>query len=131
AKIIWDRIFDFIQVHYCISDRRDTKFWRDVTERVELSDLLKERLELWKHSAPQHSDFFSTFDFFHTVSYLAILYGMHYLTRGSRVSDAVADMGEGVVLKHQENSKRMSDSLVSQRKWLFELKQYAIKHGAV
>jgi tryptophan halogenase len=129
AKLIWDRIFDFIQVHYYISDRRDTQFWRDVTEAVEVSDLLKERLDFWKYSSPQHTDFFSTFDFFHTGSYLAVLYGMHYPTRAPLVSEKVKNIAEKAILGHIENSRKLADSLMSQRRWLTELKEYAIKNG--
>lgn len=123
AHFIWERIFDFIQVHYFISDRRDSKFWCDVTEGVTISDLLKERLELWKYSIPQHNDFFSTFDFFHTGSYLSVLYGMNYPTRIPIVGEKVARLAEAKLKEHIKNSKQVASSLSSQKDWLFELKK--------
>ncbi len=128
ATLIWERIFDFIQLHYCISDRRDTQFWRDVTEQVQLSDLLKERLELWKYSIPQRTDFASTFDFFHTESYLSVLYGMDYPTRAPAVNDLVGNFAKQKILEHLEHSRKQADSLMSQRKWLTELKEYVAKN---
>jgi tryptophan halogenase len=128
AVLIWERIFDFIQLHYCISDRRDTQFWRDLTESVELSDLLKERLDMWKYSIPQRTDFASTFDFFHTESYLSVLYGMDYPTRAPAVNDMVGNFAKQKISEHLENSSKLADSLMSQRRWLTELKEYVAKH---
>jgi len=128
ATLIWERIFDFIQLHYCISDRRDTQFWCDVTEKVALSDLLKERLEMWKYSIPQRTDFASTFDFFHTESYLSVLYGMNYATRAPAVNDTVGNFAKQKISEHLVNSRRLADSLMLQRKWLNELKEYVAKN---
>ena len=124
SKIIWERIFDFIQLHYCISDRRDTRFWQDVTEGVKLSDLLKDRLELWKYKVPQRTDFSSTFDFFHTESYLSVLYGMDYPTRAPVVNEKLSSFSKGRISEHLENSKRQAESLMLQTKWMAELKEY-------
>lgn len=131
STLIWERIFDFIQLHYCISDRRDTQFWRDVTEKVKLSDLLAERLELWKYSIPQRTDFPSTFDFFHTESYLSVLYGMDYPTRAPAVSEKVEGLAKQKIIEHLERSKNLADSLMSQRMWLTELNKYAAKSQPV
>jgi tryptophan halogenase len=128
ATLIWERIFDFIQLHYCISDRRDTQFWRDVTENVALSDLLKERLEMWQYSIPQRTDFASTFDFFHTESYLSVLYGMDYPTRAPRVNAMVGNFAKQKIVEHLENSKKMAATLMPQQRWLTELKEYVAKN---
>lgn len=127
AALIWERIFDFIQLHYCISDRRDTPFWCDITEQVKRSELLKERLELWKYSIPQRTDFASTFDFFHTESYLSVLYGMDYPTRAPVVSDKVSQFAAQKISEHLTKSKIMADSLMPQRTWLNELKEFVTK----
>lgn len=128
ATIIWERIFDFIQLHYCISDRRDTQFWRDVTEGVERSDLLSERLELWKYSIPQRTDFASTFDFFHTESYLSVLYGMDYPTRAPAVNEKIGNFAKEKIAEHLHRSKNLADSLMPQRIFLNELKEFVAKN---
>lgn len=129
VSLIWERIFDFIQLHYCISDRRDTNFWCDVTERVKLSDLLTERLNFWKYSIPQRTDFASTFDFFHTESYLSVLYGMNYPTRAPVVNDQVRTFAKRKIAEHLDRSKKIADSLILQRVWLSELKYFAAKNS--
>lgn len=128
ATLVWERIFDFIQLHYFISDRRDTEFWCDVTERVKISDLLKERLELWKYSIPQRTDFSSTFDFFHRESYLSVLYGMDYPTRAPTVSKRVGAVAKNKILEHLDKAKNLADSLMSQRVWITELKGFVTRN---
>ena len=127
AQFLWERIFDFIQVHYCISDRRDTQFWCDVTEGVEMSDLLKERLALWQYSSPQRTDFYSAFDFFNTGSYQSVLYGMNYPTRAPMVSEKVGKFAEKAIMEHLTSAKQLADSLMPQRAYFTELKEYMSK----
>lgn len=127
STLIWERIFDFIQLHYCISDRRDTPFWCDVTERVELSELLSERLALWRYAIPQRADFASTFDFFHTESYLSVLYGMDFPTRAPVVGERLSVFSREKISAHLEKSKHMADALMPQHQWLTELNKFAAK----
>jgi tryptophan halogenase len=127
SALIWERIFDFIQLHYCISDRRDTQFWCDVTEQVALSELLSERLSLWQYAIPQRTDFASTFDFFHTESYLSVLYGMDFPTRAPVVGERLSAFSREKITTHLEKSKQMAHSLMPQRRWLTELKAFAAK----
>lgn len=128
VSLSWERILDFIQLHYCISDRRDTEFWRDVTEGAKLSDLLAERLNLWKYSIPQRIDFPSTFDLYHTESYLAVLYGMDYPTRVPVVNADMSRYARKKILEHLDKTKKMADSLIPQRVWLTEFKKFAAQN---
>lgn len=123
VQYTWERIIDFVQLHYCLSDRRDSDFWRVVTESPDLSDLLQERLELWKLQPPQKTDFFSRFDIFGPENYLYILYGMNYPTRANALSDAEKVRFGKIVEDVQNKSQQMSSSLLSHRKWLFELEK--------
>lgn len=128
AQLVWSRILDFIQVHYVISDRRDTQFWRDVTEGTIMSELLKERLALWRYSIPQRTDFASTFDFFYAENYLWVLYGMNYPTRAPVVSDKVGKLAEEIILKHLDKAKQLTVSLMSQRAYFNGVKEFATKN---
>lgn len=129
ASLIWERIFDFIQLHYCISDRRDTSFWRDVTEGATLSELLQERLTLWQYFTPQRTDFASTFDFFHRESYLSVLYGMNYPTRAPSASDWAEQIARQKIRDHIDGSEKMANSLMGHRQWLTALKNTWLKTG--
>lgn len=50
-------ILDFINMHYCMTRRRDTPFWREVARPERINDRLKAKLEYWRIKPPSISDF--------------------------------------------------------------------------
>lgn len=72
----WSRIRDFLQLHYKLSQRRDTAYWQTVTEEIPLSDKLTALLEEWKYRDPVLNDFGHYMELFPSASYLYILLGM-------------------------------------------------------
>ncbi|WP_405223289.1 tryptophan halogenase family protein [Lentisalinibacter sediminis] len=106
-RIIADRfleILDFINLHYCLTHRRDTEFWREVRRPERIHDRLKAKLDYWRRKPPSMPDFedasfpgepaeplpsgglpgdhrppVDTAGVFGLSSYEAILYGMDFL----------------------------------------------------
>lgn len=75
----YDELKDFIVLHYVLSDRKDTAFWRDVHKTLEACPELARRLELWKTKVCEFFDVSdSTSHMFSDISYRYILYGMNY-----------------------------------------------------
>jgi tryptophan halogenase len=94
-------ILDFINMHYCLTQREDTEFWRTVRSPARVNDRLRAKLEFWRTKPPSHADFEDQFflDQTPTVpfgatdtrplidtaalwnheSYEAILYGMDFM----------------------------------------------------
>jgi tryptophan halogenase len=97
-------ILDFINLHYCLTRRADTPFWREVRKRERINDRLKAKLEFWRVKPPSLADFedqffpgqpnsplpdgglpgdqrgpIDTAGVFTLSSYEAILYGMDFL----------------------------------------------------
>ena len=50
-------ILDFINLHYCLTRRTDTAFWREVQKPERINDRLKAKLEHWQIKPPSSSDF--------------------------------------------------------------------------
>jgi tryptophan halogenase len=50
-------ILDFINMHYCLTRRTDTPFWREVQRPERITDRLKAKLEYWRTKPPSRSDF--------------------------------------------------------------------------
>jgi tryptophan halogenase len=50
-------ILDFINMHYCLTRRTDTEFWRTVQRPEHITDRLKAKLEHWRMKPPSQSDF--------------------------------------------------------------------------
>ena len=79
---------DFIVLHYCLSQREDTAFWRFIKNDIKISDSLKQQIELWKHKLPSHSDL-KEIGLFGAPNYMYILAGMNNL-----VHDTTAKVGD-------------------------------------
>lgn len=95
-------ILDFINMHYCLSRRTDTEFWREVQKPERITDRLKSKFEHWRLKPPSPSDFedplfltanggegrvapgcdprapVDTAGLWNHESYEAIMYGMHF-----------------------------------------------------
>jgi tryptophan halogenase len=50
-------ILDFINLHYCLTRRNDTAFWREVQKPERIHDRLKAKLAYWRIKPPSPSDF--------------------------------------------------------------------------
>ncbi len=76
----FERIFDFIKMHYCLSRRRDSAFWLDNVDPASVPDTLKEQLAMWRSRPPHRLDFVTDVEMFLPASWQYILYGMEYET---------------------------------------------------
>ncbi len=74
----WDRIIDFLKLHYVLSKRTDSPFWIDNRDPDTIPESLKEQLELWRHRAPGDLDFMSNCEMFPAASYQYVLFGMGF-----------------------------------------------------
>ena len=50
-------ILDFINMHYCLTRRTDTEFWRDIRCPERINDRLRAKLDYWRIKPPSVSDF--------------------------------------------------------------------------
>ena len=50
-------ILDFINMHYCLTRRTDTPFWRQVQQPEHINDRLKAKLDFWRIKPPSITDF--------------------------------------------------------------------------
>ncbi|MDJ0916819.1 MAG: tryptophan 7-halogenase [Woeseiaceae bacterium] len=80
----WDRIIDFLKLHYVLSKRDDSDFWVDNRTEETIPDSLAEFLELWRHQVPWHGDFVQFGEVFSAASYQYVLYGMGFETHVRR-----------------------------------------------
>ena len=50
-------ILDFINMHYCMTKRTDTEFWREVQKPERITERLKAKLAYWRVKPPSAHDF--------------------------------------------------------------------------
>lgn len=93
----YERALDFIKLHYCISERRDSDFWRDNVSAASIPDSLQEMLERWRYRWPNELDIDSQIDIFTEPSWQYVLYGMGWKT------DLTAKAG---ALRYHDDARR-------------------------
>ncbi|MBY8827030.1 tryptophan halogenase family protein [Hephaestia mangrovi] len=77
----WGRIIDFLKLHYVLTKRTDSDFWRDNVRPETIPDRLQELLLLWRYQSPWfHDEFDRIEEVFPAASYQYVLYGMGYQT---------------------------------------------------
>ena len=84
-------------MHYCISERRDTDFWRDNVAAASIPDSLHEMLDRWRYRWPNELDIDAQIDIFTEPSWQYVLYGMGWKT------DLSAKAGS---LRYHEDARR-------------------------
>lgn len=75
----WGRIIDFLKLHYVLTKRTDTAFWRDNLLPETIPERLQELLTLWRYQPPWfHDEFDRVEEVFPPASYQYVLYGMGF-----------------------------------------------------
>lgn len=71
----WDRIVDFLKLHYVLSER-DTPYWREHRDPASWTASLREQMELWRTQPPSPDDFAHASEIFPAASQQYVVYGM-------------------------------------------------------
>lgn len=74
----WGNIIDFLKLHYVLSARTDSDYWRAHRQQETVPESLRENLSLWRHRAPARQDFPQAQPLFPPASYRYVLNGMGY-----------------------------------------------------
>jgi tryptophan halogenase len=75
----WGRIIDFLKLHYVLTQRTDSDFWRDNVRPESIPDRLQDLLSLWRYHTPWfHDEFDRIEEVFPAASYQYVLYGMGF-----------------------------------------------------
>ncbi len=123
----WERVIDFVKLHYCLSDRTDSDFWLDNQKRETLSEVLQERLDIWKSFYPKNLDFFSKFEIFDAENYLYVLYGMQFHTAPESVLPAQIIQSQQIADALQKQAKQLCKELPGHRVVLEKIIQQYFK----
>lgn len=124
---VWESTFDFIKMHYCISDRSDSLFWQDNRKASGVSSKLTSNLARWKSFAPLREDFSSKFDLFDLENYLYVLYGMNFLPRKKAVTEQVTDLADKQCTFKNKRIKQLLAELPKHRELINKIHQFDLQ----
>ncbi|MDN3651594.1 tryptophan 7-halogenase [Thalassotalea ponticola] len=77
----WQRVIEFLKLHYVLSQRDDSAYWRDNRDSSSIPQPLQELLQLWQFQTPFGYDSHHTDELFPAASFQYILYGMGFETQ--------------------------------------------------
>lgn len=122
----WDRVVDFIKLHYFLSDREDSEFWLENRRQETLSDSLRGQLEVWQSYTPSSFDFLTKVEIFYAENFQYVLYGMGY---GTKVDTPVESDSELIKMTSaiKARERRLLSELPEHRSLLEKIKRYGLQ----
>ncbi|MCW8196340.1 tryptophan 7-halogenase [Proteobacteria bacterium 005FR1] len=72
----WERIIDFLKLHYILTQRRDSAYWRDNCSAASIPESLQELTSIWRYQGPWHYDATLADEMFPPASLQYVAYGM-------------------------------------------------------
>lgn len=104
----YENIADFLKLHYCLSNRRDSAFWRDNCDPATIPDSLRDHLAAWQAAVPSVYDFNRTTQCFSATNYKFVLYGMGWADRVD-IASAATDYTKGMMAELAQRRARLRD----------------------
>jgi hypothetical protein len=122
----WERIIDFLKLHYVLSTRSDTRYWIEHRDPASIPERLQELLQLWRARPPSRRDFSRIEEVFPAASWQYILYGMDFATEGpARASDR-PDLADEAFREAARLTARMLPALPSNRELLDHIRRHGL-----
>lgn len=129
VRFAWDRVIDFIKLHYCLSRRDDSDFWRDNRDAAIIPQSLKDNLTLWRYQPPSSYDFSSRLEIFNLENYLYVLYGMDFQTDMSPIAYRYRDVQQAKAEFEalQQMTEQITSQLLPHRELINRIKKYGLQ----
>lgn len=127
----WERAIDFLKLHYVLTRRTGSAFWRDNCLPESIPDRLRELLALWRHHPPSRYDFSRIEEIFPSASYQYVLYGMGFRPEKAmttRRSDD-ADLAEQYFREAASLADKMLPALPSNRELIEHVKRNGLRRN--
>ncbi|RFP13939.1 tryptophan 7-halogenase [Duganella sp. BJB488] len=121
----WERVIDFLKLHYVLSQRRDSDYWRDNTASV--PERLGDLLTLWRHRAPSRNDFNRIEEVFPWASYQYVLYGMGFRSEFTNPQPRQAALADGYFREAAELTHKMLGGLPDNRTLINHIKRHGLQ----
>ena len=125
----WGRIIDFLKLHYVLTKRRDTAFWRDNVAEGSIPARLRDLLTLWRYQPPWMFDEFDRIEeVFPSASYQYVLYGMGFTTEVA-ADDVIgqAKQAHRMITDNDAITRKMVQQLPRHRDLLNKIRDYGFQ----
>ena len=121
----WQAIVDFLKLHYALSERNDSDYWRDQRRDESIPESLRDALVLWRSQVPWIHESHSRHELFSSASIQYVLYGMRFRTNpnGNLARDwqKDAEIANRLVRDASANAEMLIASLPTNRDLLNQI----------
>lgn len=123
------RIVDFLKLHYVLTKRTDTAFWRDNVDPASVPDRLRDLLTLWKYQSPWFFDELDRLEeVFPAASYQYVLYGMGFQTEVAPEDTVDTALAASRLIRENERATgEMRMRLPKNRELLNKIYEYGLQ----
>jgi hypothetical protein len=125
----WERIIDFLKLHYVLSKRTDSVYWTDHRAARTRSPRLTELLALWRTRAPAWRDFPRIEEIFPSASWQYVLYGMGFSPEMPERASDLPERADQFFRDAARLTARMLPQLPPNRAMLDHIRQYGMPAG--
>ena len=108
----WSNIIDFIKLHYVLSERDDSDYWRAHRDPVTSPERLVQQLEAWRERAPWHADVDLAEQMFPPASYQYVLYGMGFQSKSGLMHRRTAEQERQHLMQLQQQRIQQQQQLM-------------------
>lgn len=124
----WEKIIDFLKLHYILSKRTDNQFWIDNRDPSTIPQSLKDMMTMWKYRSPADYDFTSNNEVFPAASYQYVLYGMGFKSDYSYSPHLTKDwhFAEQQFSLNQKMIQQAIKQLPTHRELIDKIRQYGL-----
>lgn len=129
VRTAWDKVIDFIKLHYFLSQRDDSAFWRDNRDPASCPQSLLDNLALWAHQVPTPYDFHSKLEIFNLENYLYVLYGMQFGTdlRQQQYRFSQPELAARMFGFYRHKAAQLQSQLLPHRELLNRIRQFGLQ----
>ena len=124
----WERIIEFLKLHYVISQRKDSDYWCAHRNPESIPETLKEALDIWHYQPASLNDAVMADELFPAASYQYVLSGMGFMSDTSTLQlrrDQGAE-AERLFRENAQQAQKMSQVLPSNRALLQQIREVAL-----
>ena len=123
----WRAVIDFLKLHYVLTERTDSEYWRDHREIESVPDSLQQSLSLWRTQVPWLYESNFRVELFTAASLQYVLYGMGFVTNAEdsryRQWQRDAQTADRLVRENSEQAAALVSTLPSNRELLDRVRQ--------
>jgi hypothetical protein len=122
----WERIIDFLKLHYVLSKRTDSAYWLDHRTAHTQPPRLRELLALWRTRTPSRRDFPRIEEIFPSASWQYILYGMGFRPESTPRASDLPERADQYFREAARLTTRMLPLLPANRDMLDHIRKYGM-----